>query len=818
MNGFWGRVAGVVRRRSWSVLAGAGLVTVALAAGLPLLRFSSGQDTFVASGSRVYRDNLVYQREFGGEPVLVLFTGDVRSLFEPQNAVLLEELEDELLATGRYHSVLSPLTAVRFAAAQVPLAVQLAPAALLREREAAAGAARESVEAAGGSPEEQEEAARRARERVEAEFAEQTAADATRLADVGDLVPENPAFVEFALFDEEGGIRPELARQFPDAEHALMVVRLNGNMTLDEQSDAAQDVVDAVERRPFENVAALPTGPAILLREVNDGMREAMGRMGLVAAAVMGLILVAVLRVRWRLLSLGVVAVGIVWAFGAMGYVGLDLTMVTISSLPVLIGMGIDFAIQIHSRFEEEAAGPSGVDDEVRRTLVPMGPALTVAMVAAVAGFLAVRFSAVPMIRDYGTMLALGVAVLYVAGIVIPSAVLCLRDRRRHRPPPPGRSSVERVVRLLTRVARGHVLTVVVVGVVVTTAGLALERRTTTTSDPETFVPQDSPVLADLRHVRDVSGSSQELGFMVRAPDVTRPEILEWIREFEATALERYPDRLLSSSSIAGITFQVTRASPTASDVESVVAVAPEVIPASFLSDDRTAAHVLFPLAPIPLLDQKALLDEIDADLESDLAPPPGVTVTPGGLAVIGIESVDALDSNRTLMVYVALGAALLWLLVFTRSFTWALLPLLPVLIAVGTSAIAIYYLGVELSPLSAVSGPVIVATCTEFSVLVMARYVEERERGRGPRDALDRASLRIGQAFVASGLTTVGGFAALALSGFPLLDSFGVVVAVNVCVALVSSLVVLPPLLAWADERVGMRRVERRLHMVSDG
>jgi uncharacterized protein len=52
----------------------------------------------------------------------------------------------------------------------------------------------------------------------------------------------------------------------------------------------------------------------------------------------------------------------------------------------------------------------------------------------------------------------------------------------------------------------------------------------------------------------------------------------------------------------------------------------------------------------------------------------------------------------------------------------------------------------------------------------------------------------------VASGLTTVGGFAVLALSSYPLLRDFGIVVSLNVLVALVSALVVLPPLLMWAD------------------
>jgi hypothetical protein len=55
----------------------------------------------------------------------------------------------------------------------------------------------------------------------------------------------------------------------------------------------------------------------------------------------------------------------------------------------------------------------------------------------------------------------------------------------------------------------------------------------------------------------------------------------------------------------------------------------------------------------------------------------------------------------------------------------------------------------------------------------------------------------------VASGLTLVGGFAVMATSPMTLLREFGIVVAIDVVVALGSALVIMPPLLRWSDRRV---------------
>jgi predicted RND superfamily exporter protein len=224
--------------------------------------------------------------------------------------------------------------------------------------------------------------------------------------------------------------------------------------------------------------------------------------------------------------------------------------------------------------------------------------------------------------------------------------------------------------------------------------------------------------------------------------------------------------------------------------------VAPPDVQTAFISKDFTKANLIFPIANISLSERGKLLDQMKADLH----PPAGVRATPAGLAVVGVALVHALQANRTQMTFLALVLVALWLLLVYRSLAKVLLTLVPVLVAVGLSAIVVYATGLELSPLTSVAGPLVIAVGTEFAVLIATRYVEERERGRTPADAVRTGIVRIGRAFVASGLTLVGGFAVIATSRFPLLRDFGIIVALNTLVALLVALVLLPPLLVWAD------------------
>ncbi|MCB0978587.1 MAG: MMPL family transporter, partial [Acidimicrobiales bacterium] len=91
---------------------------------------------------------------------------------------------------------------------------------------------------------------------------------------------------------------------------------------------------------------------------------------------------------------------------------------------------------------------------------------------------------------------------------------------------------------------------------------------------------------------------------------------------------------------------------------------------------------------------------------------------------------------------------------------------------------------------------------CTEFTSLILLRFIEERARGLAPQAAADVTASRTGRAFIVSAMTAIVGVGVIATSSLPLLRDFGIIVAMNVLVALASALVILPPLMVWAEER----------------
>ena len=805
----WARLGRWLARRSGVVLGAVVALTVLLALGLPRLTFATGQDSYLNADTEVYTDNIEYQNLFGGQAMLTLFTAEdgrtVADLFTPENNAAMRALAERIKTNDGVAGVITPLTALEFTNNLVtpqtpgdPLS-SVAASILLGAQETAATSG-------------------------DTASADVRLADAAKTLERLSAVPEqertvdNPVWAEFLLTDSAGMIRPALRPFFPpppggeptleNARNAQMITRLAGNASIEAEGSAATAVQEATAATSIEGFTLLATGAPVLLKDINDYLRGGMLTLGGIALVVMLVVLAATFRVRTRLLPLLVTVIAIVWIFGLLGFVGFDLSLVTIAGLPILIGMGIDFAIQVHNRVEEELAVGSA-DDPFGTTARWLGPPLVVAVVAAVIAFVSMQVSEVPMVRDFGVMLAVGIVLLLVAGVVITIAVLGGRERRRPSPRHDfGDAPTEKAVAWLGSLPQVTVIPLVIAAVALFGFGLVAEDAFEIESDPRRWVDQDSAVIADLETLESETGSTSELGVYIQADDVLTQPMVDFATQLGIDGLAESNGRLITASSIYMTTYLLTDVPgaapviPSAENVAAALAQAPPDIAKSVIADDGAAANLIFRVGPGSLADLKTLVDGIEGALVTDLTPPPGASATPSGLAVVGVGLLENVEANRALLTYVALGVVALWLLVRYRSVARMLVALVPVIMAVGTSSLVVALAGFKLSPLTTISGPLVIATCTEFASLILARYLEERRRGLSPKEASDTASARTGKAFVTSALTTVGGFAVLMFSSLPLLRDFGAIVALNVAVALLAALVVQPPVLVWMDAR----------------
>ena len=145
-------------------------------------------------------------------------------------------------------------------------------------------------------------------------------------------------------------------------------------------------------------------------------------------------------------------------------------------------------------------------------------------------------------------------------------------------------------------------------------------------------------------------------------------------------------------------------------------------------------------------------------------------------------------------------------LLIAFRRARRVLVPLVPIALATGWSALILFCLRIPLNPMSVTLGALVIAISTEFSVLLSERFRGERAAGHAPAEALERTYRSTGAAVLASGTTAIAGFAVLVVSDIRMLRDFGFVTVVDLTVALAGVMLVLPAVLLLAERDQPLR------------
>ncbi|HEV7466703.1 MAG TPA: MMPL family transporter, partial [Candidatus Dormibacteraeota bacterium] len=210
------------------------------------------------------------------------------------------------------------------------------------------------------------------------------------------------------------------------------------------------------------------------------------------------------------------------------------------------------------------------------------------------------------------------------------------------------------------------------------------------------------------------------------------------------------------------------------------------------------------------------LVDQVRSDIARS-RPAELTTAEPAGLTALAVQAYDTLTSRALLLNLIPVAAVALLLLALLRQPRRALLPVLPTALAAGWAPLLVRLLGFlpgdagatlgSLNPLTVVLGALVVALGTEFGVVLLERFHEERWGGLEPAEAAARALSGAGRAIAVSALTLGAGFAVLALSGvlpgsIPLIADFGLAVVLELALAVVAVVAVMLPLAVALEMR----------------
>src|SRR3984957_9318538 len=867
-------------RRPLLTIGALGVLGIACAIAALGLRPTAATDTLVGSSSSTYKNTQSFYKHFGEEPVEVLVKGDLRKLVLSSDIDRLVGLEGcmspslpaaalpqeggvngpcaQLMRSKAVKVVFGPGTFLNEAAVWVDEALASRSAKAEAQAKQAQSTVYRKALASGLDGQEASALGAEARKATMAGFAAEVSTLSIRYGLSSAPTLDDHEFVSKVVFDPtkpSGTPNQRFAYLFPSREAALVSIRLKAGLSEAQRSRAIGLIRRAagMDQWHLQNGETyLVTGEPVIVSDVTSSISHSIELLLIAVLLVMGLVLSLIFKGRPRLLPLAIALLAAALTFGALALSGAALTMASVAVLPVLVGLSVDYAIQFQSRVEE--ARDDGAADTlaaIRRAALHGVPTIATAVLASIGGLLVLMLSPVPMVRGFGLLLVLGVAIAFLCTLTAGSAALVLADRRVQRlsgrefvsasggmgesksrlsPRARGRALLGTVApawqgarEILTDNAASRFISnmaldravrypgrVLGIGLLLAALGWGLDTQTQVQTDISKLAPQNLSSLHNLDELERVTGVGGEIDLTVSSSALTKLSTIKWMSAYEGTILKRFGyssakgcghAQLCPAFSLPDLFHEGegSTAKLTQKRVDALLAALPPYFSEDVITPDRHVATLAFGIRLMSLQQQQHVIEE----MQSSLHPPAGVSARLVGLSVLAAQAGAQIASpwRRVVTLLVALAAvALILLVVFRGDRRRALVPLVPIVLATGWAALVVFALRIPLNPMSVTLGALVIAISTEFSVLLSERHRQERLAGHSTVQALRRAYRYTGAAVAASGVTAIAGFGVLVSSDIAMLRDFGLVTLVDLSVSLIGVLIALPAAVALSE------------------
>ncbi len=545
-------------------------------------------------------------------------------------------------------------------------------------------------------------------------------------------------------------------------------------------------------------------------------------------------------------LLLGVVSLvmAIVWTFGFMGLVGIPFSQMLIAVPPLLLAVGIDFGIHAVNRYREELR-TEDMETSMRVTLRQLLVAFFLVTGTTVIGFAANLTSSLGPIRDFGFVAAVGITFTFlVFGVFLPAAKLLTDQIRAARGIPRiGQSPLGEEGSLLGRVLTGGVevgrrapaLFLLLVLVVSAGAGVYATGVSTSFQQEDFLPPEETPdyldrlpeplapgeysATANLNYLSDnfESGNQQSVTVYVEGP-MERETALERMYRVGQNPPDSFvvDDRRAESQSIVTVIRSYAERDPefralvdrndrddngipddNLGEIYEALADSPVSGQADrYLAEDHRSAQVVYTAkGDVPQ-------SELTADGEA-IADRFRYPATATGQTIVFQAVSDTIFDSAIQSLAIALLLTALFLVFIYRLITGyatlGIVNLVPIVVTLALLAASMRYFSIPFNALTATILSITIGLGIDYSVHVVHRFADEYEE-RPLFPALERTVLGTGGALTGSMLTTTTGIGVLVLAITPILGQFGVLTALSILYAYLTSLLVLPPaLVVWA-------------------
>jgi len=531
---------------------------------------------------------------------------------------------------------------------------------------------------------------------------------------------------------------------------------------------------------------------------------------------------------RATLISMFVVIIGVMWAFGILGLFRYEITILTALIPPLIIVIGIPNCIFLINKYQQEVKKHGNQALSLQRVISKIGNATLMTNITTASGFATFIILDSDLLKEFGIVASLNIIGIFILSLlIIPIAYSFMPLPKTKHLKHLNKKWIDFFVDWMERMVRHHRIGVYITSIIVLILSIIGIYQIEITGSRIEDLPKDTHYFKDIRFFEEEFDGIMPMEIVVdtkRKNGAIKPATLKRMDQL-GTVIEETPE-LSKSISLVNLVKYSKQAFysgipkyyqlPTSQENTFIMDVVRKSsndgnLLESFVDSTGQTARITTFMRDVKI----DRMEEIEQDMLQSISkffPEERYNVFMTGKALLFLKGTKYLVKNLLLSLALAIGLISLFMAYLFRSFRMIIISLVPNLLPLVITAGLMGYLGVPIKPSTILVFSIAFGISVDDTIHFLAKYRQELAANRWQIKKSVYAALReTGVSMFYTSIVLFFGFSVFIISSFGGTKALGGLVSATLLFAMLANLILLPSLLLSLERSIANKEVLKK-------
>ena len=525
---------------------------------------------------------------------------------------------------------------------------------------------------------------------------------------------------------------------------------------------------------------------------------------------------------RATFISMCVVIIGVMWAFGTLGLLGFEITVLTAIIPPLIIVIGIPNCIFLINKYQQEVKKHGNQAKSLQRVISKVGNATLMTNLTTAAGFATFIVTDSELLTEFGIIASINIALLFILCLLVIPIIYSFmplpKDKHLEHL---DKTYTRTFVNWVERTVKNRSISIYITSIILLVVSIIGIYQMKISGSLIEDMPKKTGFFQDILFFEKEFDGVMPLEIMIdtkRKKGVMKLSTLRKMEEVQEIISE-IPE-LSQPMSIVNVVKYSKQAYyngnpdyyelPTAQEQGFILSYAKnatqnskENFMKSYVDSTGQYARITTFMKDIGT-DKMEKIEEKLWDKINKVFPPDRYTVTMTGKALVFQKGTNYLVDNLVMSLLFAIFLISLFMAYLFRSFKMVLISLIPNLLPLLITAGLMGYLGVPIKPSTILVFSIAFGISVDDTIHFLAKYRQELQANNWKiRKSVFNALRETGVSMFYTSIVLFFGFSVFMISSFGGTVALGGLVSATLLFAMLSNLLLLPALLLSLEKTI---------------